>query len=353
MHLDKTFLFYISKIYSTPIIKPIVSELTKRNLKYSFYVSDKVKEHFPEEWNSGLILNSIKETKQFNPDFVLTPGNFVDFRIPGVKVQLFHGLGIEKEAHFKIRHFFDIFLTSGPYVTERFNRLKKENNNYFDVIETGWPKIDYILNYTLDITKLNFDLPKDAKVLLYAPTFSRSMQSATDLLDVIPSTIKENEFWLLKFHELMPNAIISEFEQKLPKNAKIVGKKVDITALLHISDIMISDTSSVIYEFMALKKPVITYKTMAREEKGINIFSGKELRPAIDKLIESPTFLEENNDTQLSEINPYLDGKISERIVDKLVNVNTQNFPKKYKPLNFFRKWQIVYHGIVKKGYLR
>lgn len=47
---------------------------------------------------------------------VLCPGNFVDFRLPGIKVELFHGIGIEKPSHYKIRRFFDLYLTSGPVV---------------------------------------------------------------------------------------------------------------------------------------------------------------------------------------------------------------------------------------------
>ena len=333
MSTQKKFLFYISKIYSTPIIKPLVDELNKTDHSYKFYVSDKVKSNFPKEWNQSDILHSIKETKSYKPDYVLTPGNFVDFRIPGIKVQLFHGLGVEKSAHFKIRHFFDVFLTSGPYVTNRFNQLKEYHNNYFDVIETGWPKIDYILNYKDTDLKQELNIDSSKKVVLYAPTFSTGMESATELLDEIPKSITPETHWLLKFHELMPNEKIEKFEKKLPKNATVVSKKVDITALLHASDIMISDTSSVVYEFMALNKPVITYKTISRKDKSINIEQPNKLMDAINKLIENPTALNDKIDFQMKEINPYLDGSISSRVVQKLIQLNPSGFPKKKQTL--------------------
>jgi hypothetical protein len=52
----------------------------------------------------------------------------------------------------------------------------------------------------------------------------------------------------------------------------------------------------------------------------------------------------------LQEINPYLDGKTAERIFSALQNLK---LPTKKKPLNLFRKMQILYHEKFKKGYLR
>lgn len=353
MNQNKRYLFYISKTYSLNIITPLVNYLNQTNHTYRFYISNKVKKQFPNHWNKEFVCNDLESTIMFNPDFVFVPGNFVDYRIPGVKVQLFHGLGVEKEAHFAIRHFFDIYLTSGPFVTNRFNQLRKKHHDYFDVIETGWPKVDYILSFKSIQLKQVFQIPKSSNVILYAPTFSSKMESASDLIDYIPQMINENEFWFLKFHELMPDKIIEQYKLILPQNAYIIPKKADITPYLIDSDIMISDTSSVIYEFMILNKPVITYKTIAREDKGINITNHNELRSAIDKLTANPGILAEHIKKHINEINPYLDGKIAERIINSLEKIDPNLYPKPKKPKNFFRKAKLIYHSIVKKGYLK
>ncbi|PID29646.1 MAG: CDP-glycerol--glycerophosphate glycerophosphotransferase, partial [Candidatus Cloacimonadota bacterium] len=251
---------YIAKKYSIPIFKPLVRFLDSSDHDYMFYLSDKVKKDLPKEWSKSKILENLRSAKKYNSDFVLSSGNFVDFRIPGIKVQIFHGLGVEKPAHFKIRHFFDLYLTSGPFVTEKFMELREDNNRYFEVRETGWLKIDYILGFDKDSYNYNIDIPSDKKIILYAPTFSNKMESASQMIGKIKGLISKDEFWILKFHELMDKEVVAHFKRE--KNILVV-ENYDITPYLHIADIMISDTSSVVYEFMALNKPVITIDTIS------------------------------------------------------------------------------------------
>ena len=346
------YLFYIAKTYSIPIIKPLVSVLERKGALYCFYVSDKVKQRLPQEWDRNLVYSSLRDAINFEADFVLCPGNFVDFRIPGIKVQLFHGLGVEKASHYKIRHFFDVYLTSGPFVTKRFNRLQKKYG-YFLVIETGWSKVDYILNYPSKNLKEKLGIPDNKKIILYAPTFSAKMESASELKEVIPNIIREDEFWLFKFHELMDKAVVNQFRAIDGKQGKILDTE-DITPYLHVADVMLSDTSSVIYEFMLLDKPVVTYKTQSRKDKGINIWRPSDLRQALDQCLSNPLNHQKQRKRHISEINPYVDGKISENIISELeAIIKEDKLPKKRKPLNLFRKMQIVYHSIFRRGYLK
>ncbi len=347
-----TYLFYIAKAYSIPIIQPLAEYLDKLGADYRFYVSEKVRQGRPKSWDENKILVRLKDAKQFKPDFVLCPGNFVDFRIPGLKVQLFHGLGVEKDVHYKIRHFFDIYLTSGPYVTERYKNLQNQYG-YFLIRETGWPKIDYILNYPTKNLREDLNIPVNKKIVLYAPTFSTRHESASSLIDVIPQMIKDDEFWIFKFHELMDPGVIKDYKA-LDYSRVLVLVDAEITPYLHVSDVMISDTSSVIYEFMVLDKPIVTYKTKARPDKGIDIKKSNELRPALDRCFANPAEFKESRQRNLKEINPYLDGKISERVFRELEAILKQDIrAKKRKPYNLFRKLQVVYHGIFRKGYLR
>lgn len=343
------FLFYISKKYSLPIVEPIAEYLNSTGHQYSFFVSRKVRADFPEDHQNDNILTDLNEAIHFNADFVLVPGNFVDFRIPGIKVQIFHGLGVEKEAHYKIRHFFDCYCTSGPFVTKKFLELQSKHK-YFKVFETGWPKVDHILNFPKEKLKA-VDLPVKKKIILFAPTHSSRMESATDLMKVIPEIIRDDEYWLVKFHELMNKDLVTNFKNRLQKKAHFIDDN-DITAYLHAADVLISDTSSVLYEFMLLDKPVITYKTKSRSDKGIDLTNPETLRDVIDWSLKNPAEHKENRRKHIDQINPYLDGNVSQRLIETIIK-NKSILEKIRKPRNLFRKWQILYHAKFKQGYLR
>ncbi|MDP8203655.1 MAG: CDP-glycerol glycerophosphotransferase family protein [Candidatus Tenebribacter mawsonii] len=344
------FLFYISKKYSIPIIEPIVKSLIKTDHDFALFVSQKVRKELPGNWQEYKIFSDVYSAKKFNPDFVLISGNFVDFRIPGIKVQIFHGLGVEKQSHYKIRHFFDVYCTSGPYVTEKFKKIQKRMK-YFLIKETGWPKIDHIINYHAEELREKLNIPKDKSVVLFAPTHSKRMQSAESLLPLIPKIIKEDEIWFLKFHELMNKEIRDSILST--KNIKLITD-YDITPYLHLADILITDTSSVAYEFMVLDKPVITYRTQSRKNKGIDIAQPSMLREAIDRSLLDSMEYQQNRINHLKEINPRTDGKISENLISTLEKIIANNeIQNKRKPLNLFRKFQILYHEKYKKGYLR
>lgn len=344
------FLFYLSKQYSLPIIEPIVKYLTHTDHEFGFFVSEKVKKIFPSGWQKYRVFSQIDEGKKFQPDFVLAPGNFIDYRLPGIKVQLFHGLGVEKASHFKIRHFFDVYCTSGPFVTQRFLELKKKYK-YFEILETGWTKVDHILSYSNAESAGEKIIPPDKKIILFAPTHSRKMESAGELMNIIPHIIRNNEFWLIKFHELLDQKIIRDFKLSLDGKAKIISDN-DITPYLYAADVLISDTSSVFYEFMLLDKPVISYKTRSRLDKGLNISDPAILRDAIDWSLKNPQANSAQRKKHILDINPYLDGKISQRLIESLIE-NKERFTGIRKPWNLFRKMQVLYHEKFRKGYLR
>ncbi len=344
------YLFYTAKQYSIPIIIPLIDFLKKTGEDYALFVSAKVQKSLPEEWKEIPLITNSAAAIAFAPDFVITPGNFVDFRIPGIKVQIFHGLGIEKASHYKIRHFFDVYCTSGPVVTERFNRLQKRYK-YFLVRETGWPKVDYILNYNPIGLKNRYGIPLDKTVILYAPTFSRKMESASVLLPLVPEIARENEIWIIKLHELMRKDVKRTLTDTKSDRIKIIDTW-DITPLLHISDCLISDTSSVLYEALIVNKPVVTYKTLSRPEKGIDISDKAQLRQAVDDALK--TGVTEKNNNCLNEVNPYLDGTIAENVFRELNDIKQNDLlPKRHRKWNVFRKLQILYHEKYKKGYLR
>ncbi len=99
-----------------------------------------------------------------------------------------------------------------------------------------------------------------------------------------------------------------------------------------ISDILITDTSSVAYEFLPLDRPIITFKTIARDDKGINIIDAKDLLGAITRSLLDPTEFSENRQFYLSEIHSFTDGRSSERMINAIIDLISANSVSRLKP---------------------
>ena len=65
----------------------------------------------------------------YQPIAVFAPGNYIYDFFPGVKVSLFHGYpinkrGDEKDDHFSVRGWFDVYCTQGETSTLPFKELE-------------------------------------------------------------------------------------------------------------------------------------------------------------------------------------------------------------------------------------
>ena len=160
-------------------------------------------------------LSSIDDVTKYEPDAVIVPGNVVPHFWPGLKVQIFHGLGEEKKGHYRITGFFDLYCTPGPHMTEKFQTLS-EKHGHFLVKETGWPKLDTLNTSNQIQRKIFFGLQKNNPIILYAPTFSPRYTSAPALLSTIIHLCNLKSFhWFIKFHPLMDSNTILKYKPNL------------------------------------------------------------------------------------------------------------------------------------------
>jgi CDP-ribitol ribitolphosphotransferase / teichoic acid ribitol-phosphate polymerase len=274
--------------YAFGILAPLYEAMLERDDTALWYVPEKLLSTFPfpDQVNRT---SSMADLLRFKPDAVFVPGNEVPHYLRGVKVQVFHGLAGEKKGHFRVRHYFDLYLTQGPYFTRRFKELAERFGD-FEAIETGWPKLDPLFKDQRMTEKPGDSLSKvpDApKFVLYAPTFSPSLTSAPDLLQPLTRIANDHKMdILLKFHDLMDHGIREKYE-KLAQNLSNVTLETepDIVPLLLKADVLISDTSSVVYEFLLLNKPVITYKTRSAHPAWQNVEDAEQLPMALEQAL--------------------------------------------------------------------
>jgi len=335
------FILFCKQPYAFSILKPLEDEILKRGFDVIWYVPKKIIELFP--YSTQNVVSDIKYLKEYKSDVIFVPGNEVPHFLQGVKVQIFHGLAGEKKGHFRIRDYFDLYLTQGPYFTDKFNLLKQKYKN-FEVIETGWCKLDSLYSINKEIIEQKnklLEIYNAKKIILYAPTFSPSLTSASKLYDTIKKLSHDNNLLIIiKFHDLMDEDYKKDY-YNLEKNNLLISKEKDIINLMKISDIMISDTSSVVYEYILLDKPVITLNNKSDNNTWDNIIDEKQMLSAIYNILDGKDEYKNKRKNTIKLYHPYSDAKSSQRMIDAAIEYISNYSVPKFRKLSILRKFKI------------
>lgn len=208
------------------------------------------------------------------------------------KINIPRGVGkwfIPPKSYFKN---FDIHFLTGPLHKEQvldsinIYKIKKK----IDFFEIGFPKIDDLYNQIYShneiLNKLKLDQNK--KTILFSPTWDPGMLLSDFGIDCAKSILEryENFNLIVKLH---PSSLVSskhehfrfythgidwrkEFSKlESYKNFKFCEAS-NSNEVLAVSDIMITDVSSISYEYLVQKKPVFFYDSPKFFDKEINIF---------------------------------------------------------------------------------
>ncbi len=164
---------------------------------------------------------------------------------------------------------FSYFISPTKYATGTFvsawnlKAIGKENI----IIEEGYPRNDFLCKFTkkdVERVKKELKLPKDKKVILYAPTY-RANQHTSGLgytyktevdFDRLQKEIGDEYIILFRAHYFVANS----FDFKKYKGFIYdVSNYNEINDLYIVSDILITDYSSVFFDYSILKRPMIFY----------------------------------------------------------------------------------------------
>jgi CDP-glycerol glycerophosphotransferase (TagB/SpsB family) len=212
-------------------------------------------------------------------------------------------------------------------------------------VETGWSKLDILFQKRPDLDKQKDEILRRSGCdyfVLYAPTFSPSLTSANILLPEISRLVNTNKVFLrIKFHDLMDPVGVQMYEKEFInyENVEIV-KDCNIIDQLIISDLMVSDTSSVVYEFILLNKPVITFRSQSENITWLDISNPEDLLSGFDSILVNDSFRNQR-ESIIKNYHPYTDGKSSERMfdaVEKCISIN--GVPEKRR-LSAYRRYTI------------
>lgn len=176
------------------------------------------------------------------------------------------GVSNYKDKFYRQKENWDYLLSDNPFSTEKFQSCfmyPKEK-----ILEYGYPANDPL--YAPDREerarkiKEKLGIPADKKVIMYAPTWRDDNyyeigQFKFDLdLDVnrLEKEFGDEYVLLLRLHYLVVEALDMSKYGKFAVNGSAYD---DVTDLYLITDILITDYSSVFFDFANLKRPVLYY----------------------------------------------------------------------------------------------
>src|SRR5699024_10322025 len=168
------------------------------------------------------------------------------------------------------------FCYSGNYEKEIYKRdFNIPENN---LLLSGLPRNDELYNVSPEIIKKykkELNIPRDKKVILYAPTWRDSKNKGNNYslsppIDVsfIQRELEEDYIFMLRTHSYTNNLMGVKFNDFF----RDFSEYPEINKLLIAADILISDYSATIFDYSILEKPIICfaydYKQYS-EERGL------------------------------------------------------------------------------------
>ena len=272
---------------------------------------------------------------------------YIDFSPSSRLIHLAHGISFKKGGH-------DLETTFMPFVEKMMNtKLVNHMNLLIDssaetkrhkmsrfslpsdrIAITGYPRNDILINHTKELDnqiKKKLGIKKDHDVILYAPTF-RDYKYKPPLTEEFLENLErflleEKKFFLYKPHPFTQNVDLSKY-----KNVISIERNVDILDLLIISDVLVTDYSSVFYDYLLTMRPIIFFAEDLEKYTEVRDFyydyesfipgplvkSGDELIKVLKNFDQWESKFREKRKLIRDQFNKYHDGRSTERIVELL-----------------------------------
>ncbi|EDS73367.1 CDP-glycerol glycerophosphotransferase family protein [Anaerofustis stercorihominis] len=208
------------------------------------------------------------------------------------------------------------------------------------ITDVGIPRTDVFFNEDLKNSlplKVGglYNLPQNKKIILFAPTFrgnTRYEAHYQDDLDfsILKEYISDEFIILLKLHPWVTKKY--EIKEDLKDFLFDVTDYSDINELMIISDVMITDYSSAIFEYSLLERPMLFYASDYFDyidERGFYIDFHHDLPGKVYTDTISMAKDIKNHNFDMDKIKEFkkqtfevADGRASERFVNKLIKPN-------------------------------
>ena len=268
-----------------------------------------------------------------------------------IYIQTFHGsLGIKKTGEDrtdisksslrKVPHTdakqIDYLISNGKYTSDFFKRIFWNNGQ---ILETGHPRNDVFFNDNTAIKEKvykHFNIPSDKKIVMYAPTLREDKDITCYTLDIhrLSEALSQKfggEYVVItRLHPLILDLkydFLMNFDDIIDAT-----DYSDMQELLVSTDVLITDYSSCIYDFMLSRKPGFIFATDVKKydnTRGLYYPLTSTPFPVAstnDELVEKIKNFDE--EVYKKDVEEFLkekgcidDGHASERVVELIKNI--------------------------------
>ena len=243
-----------------------------------------------------------------------------------------------KHSYVNVSKQWDYLISPNRYTT---NILKSCFGYQKEIFESGYPRNDILYNADEEMVnriKSSLNIPEDKKVILYAPTWRDDEFIDAGLikfqlkleLDKLKEAFSDEYIKLIRTHYFIADKLdLSGVEDF----AIDVSKYNDIAELYLISDLLITDYSSVFFDFANLKRPILYYTydldkyenvlrgfyiDIRKEVPGPLLETTDEVIDAIRNIDQLKEEYKEKYDQFYERFCSIDDGNASKRIVEKV-----------------------------------
>lgn len=160
-----------------------------------------------------------------------------------------------------------VFISPSQFYTEKIATAFAQKQNKDKFLPLGYPRNDFLFSYTdADVKRVKqaLNIPNDKKVILYAPTFrdnnyERGHGFHYDCeidFDLLYKALSKDYVILFRAHYF----VIDRYNLEKYKGFVIDASRYqDINDLYIVSDMLITDYSSVFFDYANLKRPIVFY----------------------------------------------------------------------------------------------
>ncbi len=234
------------------------------------------------------------------------------------------------------------------------------------IIEEGFPRNDLLLNANKEqilrsLKEYGIDVDSNKKIILYAPTWKGKNHSApeVDAADLLSFEQRLRVKTGDKYQVLTRPHHLVYARLPLSEKKRFIPASMDTNEVLSIVDILISDYSSIAFDYLNSGKPMLFYIPDLKEYEGYRgiCFKPEELPgPGSDDIETIAGWINdiENINARYkqkyeefkTQLCAYEDGKVASRIVDCVFNKNSDSY--RTVNLNNNKKKILIYGGVLK-----